>query len=64
MTDREQAARRGPQLSDDQPRMDSAAVDGAEDNRRDDIWLANFMSRLTGTLRNMTSRKPGSRKPK
>jgi hypothetical protein len=58
MTDRERAVgRRGPRLSDDQPRPDSAAVEGAEDNKRDDIWVTNFMSRLTGTLRNIASRK-------
>jgi hypothetical protein len=58
MTDRERsAARRRPPLSDDQPRTDPAAADTAEDNQRDDIWVANFMSRLTGTLRNIASRK-------
>jgi hypothetical protein len=58
MTDRERsAARRTPLPSDDQPRTDPAAVDDAEDNQRDDIWVANFMSRLTGTLRNIASRK-------
>ena len=58
MTDRERsAARRRPPLSDDQPRTDPAAVDNAEDNNRDDIWVTNFMSRLTGTLRNIASRK-------
>jgi hypothetical protein len=58
MTDREQAAaRRRPLSSDDQPRTDPAAVDNAEDSKRDDIWVANFMSRLTGTLRNIASRK-------
>jgi hypothetical protein len=50
MTDRERSvARRGPLPSDDRPRTDPAAVD--------DIWVANFMSRLTGTLRNLASRK-------
>jgi hypothetical protein len=58
MTDRDQsAARRGPLRSDDQPRTDPAAAEGAEDNKRNDIWVANFMSRLTGTLRNMARRK-------
>jgi hypothetical protein len=58
MTDREQAAaRRGPLPSDDQPRTDPAAAEGAEDNKRDDVWVANFMSRLTGTMRNIASRK-------
>jgi hypothetical protein len=32
-------------------------LDSAEDNKRDDIWVANFMSRLTGTLRNIASRR-------
>jgi hypothetical protein len=58
MTDRKQAAaRHRPVRSDDQPRTDPAGVEGAEDNQRDDIWVANFMSRLTGTLRNIASRK-------
>jgi hypothetical protein len=58
MTDRERSvARRRPLPSDDRPRTDPAAVDNAEDNKRDDIWVANFMSRLTGTLRNIASRK-------
>ena len=58
MTDRERSvARRRPLPSDDQPRTDPAAADNAEHNPRDDIWVANFMSRLTGTLRNIASRK-------
>jgi hypothetical protein len=58
MTDRKPAAaRRRPLPSDDQPRTEPVAAEGAEDNQRDDIWVANFMSRLTGTLRNIASRK-------
>jgi hypothetical protein len=56
MTDREAMARRGLRLSDD-PRTDPAAAGDAEDHKRDDIWVTNFMSHLTGTLRNMASRK-------
>jgi hypothetical protein len=57
MTDREAMARRGLRLSDDPPRTDPAAAGNAEDHKRDDIWVTNFMSRLTGTLRNIASRK-------
>ena len=57
MTDREgSAARRRPQLFNDPPPADPAAA--AEVNTRNDIWVANFMSRLTRALRNMASRKP------
>jgi hypothetical protein len=59
MTDRERSAARRRQLpSNDQPRTNPAAVEGAENDKHDDIWLTNFMSRLTGTLRNIASRKP------
>jgi hypothetical protein len=59
MTDRERsAARRRPQLFNDPPPIDPAAADSAEVNTRNDIWVANFMSRLTRALRNMASRKP------
>jgi len=57
MMDREAMARRGLRLPDDPSRTDPAAVEGAEDKKRDDIWVMNFMSRLTGTLRTMASRK-------
>jgi hypothetical protein len=58
MTDRDQsAAQRTPLLSDDQPRTDPSAADNAGDNKGEDIWVANFMSRLTGTLRNIANRK-------
>jgi hypothetical protein len=57
MTDREAMARRGLRPSDHPPQTDPAAAEGAEDNKGDDIWVANFMSRLTGTLRNIANRK-------
>jgi hypothetical protein len=56
MTAREQAAaRRRPRLSDDQARTDSAAVDEREDNKSEDIWVVNFISRLAGTLRDIAT---------
>jgi hypothetical protein len=53
MTDRKPAVvRRRPQLLDDQARTDSPLVDNDED-----AWVANFISRLAGTLRNIKTRR-------
>jgi hypothetical protein len=58
MTDGERlVAGRRPLLSDDQPRTDPAAVETAENHQQDDIWVTSFVSRLTGTLRDIASRK-------
>jgi hypothetical protein len=57
MDGKRSVAGRRPLLSDDAPRTDPAAVGGAENSTRDDIWVTSFVSRLTGTLRDIASRK-------